>query len=673
MADQHEREAVAADRIFGLLPADQARGFRALWDEFEARQTPEAKFAAAVDRFQPMLLNCRTEGAAWRQHGITPRPRDRPEFVCRRGLGSIVGIRRRDDRTGRRRRPFAWLSGLVDDPASTSTPAWMPRDFEPRHAAGPRLTLASWEILPHNEPLWPKCSTRISASSPRTWSACRRRICRREKAPSCSRSCGNWSKTFAWPSPAACSSTSRAPSPAFLLGRGKVGEVIAQAKAAGADVIVIDETLSPAQQRNWEEESGLAVIDRQEVILEVFADRAHTREAMLQVELARQEYFLPRLKRAWTHLSRQRGRGALGGEGETQLEQDRRTVRDRIAHLRSDLLGGAPAARRAAPAPPARARAHLRHRRLHQRRQVLPPQPPHRRPGARRGQAFRHARPDHAPARAAQQPEAARHRHRRLHPPPAARSRRGVQGHARGGGRRRFPDPRARRHQSERRAVTTPPRSACWPNSAPTGRRSSPCSTRSTSPTPPRLSRRACSPPSALFVSAKTGAGLDTAARALRRSASPAKPRRHRAARAARPLRRHRPPARGRPHPRPGIARRRHAHPRPIPGRAGGGVRPLHPEQPAGSPPCRCALTGVSRFLPDSFRRNEIPPVTAGTFGAGRRSLSAGDSSPGFHHRDTESTESMQAIPCRPPWPHRHPYYCRFSSSRHATILRKHR
>ena len=129
----------------------------------------------------------------------------------------------------------------------------------------------------------------------------------------------------------------RQPAPAFFLGRGKVGEVIARAKAAGADVIVIDETLSPAQQRNWEAESGIAVIDRQEVILEVFADRAHTREAMLQVELARQEYFLPRLKRAWTHLSRQRGRGALGGEGETQLEQDRRTVRDRIAHLRDEL------------------------------------------------------------------------------------------------------------------------------------------------------------------------------------------------------------------------------------------------------------------------------------------------------------------------------------------------
>ncbi len=129
----------------------------------------------------------------------------------------------------------------------------------------------------------------------------------------------------------------RATAPGFLLGKGRVATVIAQARAAAADVIVIDETLSPSQQRNWEEEAGLAVIDRQEVILEVFADRAHTREAMLQVELARQEYFLPRLTRAWSHLSRQRGRGALGGEGETQLEQDRRTVRSRIAHLRDEL------------------------------------------------------------------------------------------------------------------------------------------------------------------------------------------------------------------------------------------------------------------------------------------------------------------------------------------------
>ncbi len=71
MVDQHDREARAADRLFGLLPDDQAAEFRALWDEFEARETPEAKFAAACDRIQPMLLNLNTDGASWRAHGVT--------------------------------------------------------------------------------------------------------------------------------------------------------------------------------------------------------------------------------------------------------------------------------------------------------------------------------------------------------------------------------------------------------------------------------------------------------------------------------------------------------------------------------------------------------------------------------------------------------------------------
>src|SRR3954466_6280166 len=129
----------------------------------------------------------------------------------------------------------------------------------------------------------------------------------------------------------------RRPTPSLLLGSGKAEELVSLAKEDGADVIVFDEALSPGQQRNWEEMSGLAVIDRQEVILEIFADRAHTREAILQVALARMEYSLPRLTRAWTHLSRQRGKGAMGGEGETQLEQDRRVVRDRIARLKDEL------------------------------------------------------------------------------------------------------------------------------------------------------------------------------------------------------------------------------------------------------------------------------------------------------------------------------------------------
>jgi len=129
----------------------------------------------------------------------------------------------------------------------------------------------------------------------------------------------------------------RSPSPALYLGKGKSEELASLAKEDRAEVIVFDSALSPGQQRNWEELAGMAVIDRQEVILEVFADRAHTREAVLQVALARMEYSLPRLTRAWTHLSRQRGKGALGGEGETQLEQDRRVVRNRIAHLKEEL------------------------------------------------------------------------------------------------------------------------------------------------------------------------------------------------------------------------------------------------------------------------------------------------------------------------------------------------
>lgn len=129
----------------------------------------------------------------------------------------------------------------------------------------------------------------------------------------------------------------RKTTPATLVGSGKVDEIIGEARLLESDVVVFDSALSPAQQRNWEEVSALTVIDRQEVILDIFADRAQTREAVLQVALARMEYSLPRLTRAWTHLSRQRGKGKMGGEGETQLEQDRRIVRDRITKLKREL------------------------------------------------------------------------------------------------------------------------------------------------------------------------------------------------------------------------------------------------------------------------------------------------------------------------------------------------
>jgi GTP-binding protein HflX len=131
----------------------------------------------------------------------------------------------------------------------------------------------------------------------------------------------------------------RAPQAHFLLGSGKVEALVAQARAVDADCLVLDAELTPAQQRNWESASGLCVIDRQEVILDIFSERARTREAVLQVELARSEHSLPRLKNAWTHLSRQRGGGGVTqrGEGEAQIELDARIVRQRIAKLKKEL------------------------------------------------------------------------------------------------------------------------------------------------------------------------------------------------------------------------------------------------------------------------------------------------------------------------------------------------
>ncbi len=130
----------------------------------------------------------------------------------------------------------------------------------------------------------------------------------------------------------------RQPNPHYLIGKGKAVEIIEEVKARKIELIVFDDDLSPAQQRNWENESGVCVIDRQEIILDIFMKRATTREAKLQVTLAQLNYSLPRLKRAWTHLSRQHGGGTLmRGQGETQLEADRRMVQDRIARVRRDL------------------------------------------------------------------------------------------------------------------------------------------------------------------------------------------------------------------------------------------------------------------------------------------------------------------------------------------------
>src|SRR5260221_6055546 len=123
----------------------------------------------------------------------------------------------------------------------------------------------------------------------------------------------------------------------YFVGSGRAEGIVAHVQQLGANVIVFDNDLTPAQQRNWEALSNLPVIDRQEVILDIFAQRAQTKEARLQVELARLEYSLPRLTRAWGHLSRQGGGVGGRGEGEPQLETDRRIVRRHIDAVKADL------------------------------------------------------------------------------------------------------------------------------------------------------------------------------------------------------------------------------------------------------------------------------------------------------------------------------------------------
>ena len=126
--------------------------------------------------------------------------------------------------------------------------------------------------------------------------------------------------------------------PSTFLGSGKVDEITAQIRSCEADLVVFDGQLSPGQQRNLERAWSAKVLDRTGLILEIFGRRAQTREGMLQVELAHLEYQRSRLVRSWTHLERQRGGfGFLGGPGETQIEADRRVIRDRITAIKKQI------------------------------------------------------------------------------------------------------------------------------------------------------------------------------------------------------------------------------------------------------------------------------------------------------------------------------------------------
>ena len=130
----------------------------------------------------------------------------------------------------------------------------------------------------------------------------------------------------------------RRPMPGTLFGKGKVEEIHALAHEVRADVVVVDDQLSPVQQRNLEKAWEATVVDRTGLILEIFSRRARTAEGKLQVELARLEYEKSRLVRTWTHLERQRGgTGGTGGPGETQIELDRRQIADRIVKLKKEL------------------------------------------------------------------------------------------------------------------------------------------------------------------------------------------------------------------------------------------------------------------------------------------------------------------------------------------------
>jgi GTP-binding protein HflX len=167
----------------------------------------------------------------------------------------------------------------------------------------------------------------------------------------------------------------RARRPSTLLGQGQVATLGQAVADHSAELAVVDAALSPVQQRNLEREWRCKVIDRTGLILDIFGERARTREGAMQVELAHLQYQRSRLVRSWTHLGRQRGGfGFLGGPGETQIEADRRLIGDRIARLKRELeevrrtRGLHREARKARAVPGGRAGG------LHQRRQVHPVQ-----------------------------------------------------------------------------------------------------------------------------------------------------------------------------------------------------------------------------------------------------------------------------------------------------------
>jgi GTP-binding protein HflX len=127
------------------------------------------------------------------------------------------------------------------------------------------------------------------------------------------------------------------PNPATYVGKGKVQEIVSERTSLGYSTVIFDDELTPSQQRNLESELDVKVLDRTALILDIFAQHARTREGRLQVELAQHQYILPRLRGQWSHLERLEGRIGTRGPGETQLETDRRLIRDKVSRLKREI------------------------------------------------------------------------------------------------------------------------------------------------------------------------------------------------------------------------------------------------------------------------------------------------------------------------------------------------
>ena len=230
----------------------------------------------------------------------------------------------------------------------------------------------------------------------------------------------------------ACCRSGPKPDPSTFLGAGKIETLAASCAETDVDVVIFDNELTPAQLRQIEEEVGRKIIDRTQLILDIFARRARTREGKLQVELAQLKYLLPRLVGAGDALSRLGGGIGTRGPGETKLETDRRRIRTRIHAISDDIEQVRQRALAAARAAAQGVGADGRAGRLHQRRQDDAVQRADA--GGRRGvgRAVRHARSAGPAGAAARQPRAAGVRHGRLHRSPAARAGGGVSRDARG-------------------------------------------------------------------------------------------------------------------------------------------------------------------------------------------------------------------------------------------------